>query len=223
MHAVAPPTATLAHSLEAILHDLSVGSPTRSLAARAILYEPDTPAASLYFIIEGQLRSHQVAPGGDKRLVEILGPGDWCGAAALAGLPGYGVRVEAAAATVVSTIPAGQLFDRLKEIPEAGADMIRQLAGKLAAYREEAAELVFDDCAKRLVRTLWRLSESPAATPTPEGVILRITHQQLAQAVGVARETISLALSQLRRRGLLRTGRNKLIFDPQKLSVELGE
>ena len=41
--------------------------------------------------------------------------------------------------------------------------------------------------------------------------------QQLAQAVGVARETVSLALTQLRHQNLLRTGRNQLFFDPEAL------
>ena len=48
-------------------------------------------------------------------------------------------------------------------------------------------------------------------------MVLRITHQQLAQAVGAARETISLALTQLRQRELLRTGRNQLFFNPDVL------
>jgi CRP-like cAMP-binding protein len=37
-------------------------------------------------------------------------------------------------------------------------------------------------------------------------VILWMTHEQLAQAVGAARETVSLALTQLRQANVLRTG-----------------
>ena len=46
---------------------------------------------------------------------------------------------------------------------------------------------------------------------------LRCCHQQLAQAIGAARETVSLALTQLRQRNLLRTGRNRLSFIPGAL------
>lgn len=77
---------------------------------------------------------------------------------------------------------------------------------------------MFDDCNQRLIDTLVRFSRSAAATPQGDGgVVLRITHQQLAQAVGAARETISLALTQLRQRNLLRTGRNRLFFKPEAL------
>jgi CRP-like cAMP-binding protein len=49
--------------------------------------------------------------------------------------------------------------------------------------------------------------------------VLRITHKQLAQAVGAARETISVCLTELRLKNLIRTGRNQLIFDPEQLQA----
>ena len=63
-------------------------------------------------------------------------------------------------------------------------ELIKQLATKLLAFREDASGLVFDDCNHRLIRTLVHLSESPAASPNGDGVIVHITHQQLAQKVG---------------------------------------
>ena len=75
--------------------------------------------------------------------------------------------------------------------------------------------MMFEDCNQRLVQTLLRFSRTAAATSLDDGgVVLRITHQQLAQAVGTARETVSLGLTQLRQRNLLRTGRNRLSFNP---------
>src|SRR5438046_2727053 len=102
-------------------------------------------------------------------------------------------------------------------------ELIKQLSTKLTAFREDASGLVFEDCNHRLIRTLVHLSESPAASPSGDGVVVHITHQQLAQKVGVARETISLALAQLRRRNLLRTGRNQLTFQPQALRESNGK
>jgi len=76
---------------------------------------------------------------------------------------------------------------------------------------------VFDDCNSRLLKALVRFSRSAAAMPHGDGVVLRITHEQLAQSIGVARETVSLALTQLRQQNLLRTGRNQLMFNPDSL------
>ena len=218
MHAVATPGVPVEQvNLSQILADLAASSRRIQVAPREAVYEPGDSATNVYLIIEGQIRSHQVGPNGSRRLIEILGAGDWCGAPSLARLTTYGERAEAAVPSVVVAIPADRFFTELVRHPAAALELVGQLAAKLSAFREEAAELVFDDCHKRLIRTLQRLSDSPAASRSAEGVVLRITHQQLAQAVGVARETVSLALSELRRKNLLRTGRNQLFFDPARL------
>ena len=182
-----------------------------------VLFEPATPARHVYFVHSGQVRVYQPGPDGSARLLEILGPGDWFGVAALAGSATYGNRAVAVSSVVLSEVPADKWLGQLSQQPALATDWVGRLAGKLVAAREDAACLVFDDCNQRLIKTLLAFSRSAAATAHPEGVVLRITHQQLAQAVGAARETISLALTQLRQQKLLRTGRNQLFFDPDVL------
>ena len=182
-----------------------------------VLFEPQTPARHVYFVNSGQVRVYQPGPQNSARLVEILGPGDWFGVAALAGSDTYGNRAVAVSSVVISEVPAEKWLSLLSTTPAVASEWVGRLAGKLVAAREDAACLVFDDCNQRLIKTLLQFSRSAAATPHPEGVVLRITHQQLAQAVGAARETISLALTQLRQQKLLRTGRNQLFFNPDVL------
>lgn len=189
-------------------------------AAGASVHEPATPAESVYFIHSGQVRVYQVGPDGESlRLIEILGPDDWFGAAALAHTRTYGTRAVAVSRAVVSEVPAEKWHAALASTPDVAAEVIGQLARKLQAAHEDAGRLVFDDCNERLVKTLLRFSHSAAATRREETgeVTLRITHQQLAQAVGAARETISLALTHLRQKDLLKTGRNQLFFNPDVL------
>ena len=209
----------------------AVGAPTvdellsqPSLEARqveattgTVLFEPSTPARHVYFVNTGQVRVYQPGPENSARLLEILGPGDWFGVAALAGSPTYGNRAVAVSSVVISEVPADKWLALLSRTPSVATEWVGRLAGKLVAAREDAACLVFDDCNQRLIKTLLQFSRSAAATSHPEGVVLRITHQQLAQAVGAARETISLALTQLRQQNLLRTGRNQLFFNPDVL------
>ncbi len=196
----------------------SLGARTLETMAGRVLFEPDAPAADLFFIQSGQVRLYQNGPDGSTRLVEILGPGDWCGVAALANEPTYNMRAVAVTAAVVVQAPVKRWLATLSEHPTLAAQWIGKLAAKLQAARADAACLVFDDCNSRLIRTLLHFSRTAAASPLDDGgIVLRITHQQLAQAVGAARETVSLALTQLRQRNLLRTGRNQLFFNPQTL------
>jgi CRP-like cAMP-binding protein len=195
--------------------------------AGVALFEPQTPATDIYFIHDGQVRLF--LPGSPEggittRLMEILGPGDWFGSSALAGAPQYGIRAAAVTKAKLSVVPVDKLLARLTESPAAAVALVRQLAAKLQAARQDAGTLVFEDTNQRLIKTLLHFSRTAAATQEEEGqgVVLRITHQQLAQAVGAARETVSLALTQLRHKNLLKTGRNRLWFNPEVLQ-EFGK
>ena len=199
------------------LLDPSLGARRMSIAAGRILYEPNTEAKSIYVVHRGQVRTYRIGGGEHGRLLEILGAGDWCGEAALARQEHYGEQATAVVSSVVTEIPTDRLLLSLPQEPRLAVELMQQLAKKLAASRADAAGLVFDDCNDRLLKTLVKFSHSAAAAPHPDGVVLRITHQQLAQAVGVARETVSLALTQLRQKHLLRTGRNQLTFNPEAL------
>lgn len=207
-----------AAALVDLAQDPALSAKRMEVPAGTALYEPDAPAQHVFALHEGQVRTLKLGEG-SARLLEILGPGDWFGAPALSGSGTYGTRALAVSSAVVSEIPAAALLAVLPQHPRVARGLIMDLASKLQAAHEAAANLVFEDTNSRLVRTLLQFSRTAAASRTegaPE-VVLRITHQQLAQAVGAARETVSLALTQLRHRNLLRTGRNKLSFDPTVL------
>src|SRR5687768_440307 len=91
-------------SLSGLLREPKLAAHLIQVPAKAVIYQPADPARNVYFIHEGQVRTYQIAPNGSRRLVEILGPGEWCGAAALARLEGYGEAAEAVVPTTVSIV-----------------------------------------------------------------------------------------------------------------------
>ena len=187
------------------------------LVAGQALYRPGDAAEHLYYIHTGQVRLYLRGPDGSGRLLEILGPGQWFGCASLAEGATCDAQAVAVARSVVTQVRAERMLGLIKLQPELSVDIIRHLAGGLKAAREDSARLVFDDCNQRLLKTLVRFSGSAAATKQEDGVVLHITHEQLAQAIGVARETVSLALTEMRHQNLVRTGRNQLRFNPEAL------
>src|SRR5687768_14045372 len=187
------------------------------LVSGQALYRPGDPAEHLYYIHTGQVRLYLRGPDGSGRLLEILGPGQWFGCASLAEGGTCDAQAVAVNRSVVTQVRADRMIALLRQQPEMSVDIIRYLAGGLKAAREDSARLVFDDCNQRLIKTLVRFSGSAAATKQEDGVVLHITHEQLAQAIGVARETVSLALTEMRHQNLVRTGRNQLRFNPEAL------
>jgi CRP/FNR family transcriptional regulator len=209
---------------EELLTDSALGAVRLEFAEGGMIYESLAGVRRLYLIHSGQVRTYEGGPNGSSRLLEILGAGDWFGEEALADCDDQiTAHAIAESETVLSAIPAERLMDLLASHPAASAELIRQLATRLRCAREETNRFVFDDCSSRLVKTLLRFSGTAAATPQDNGtILLRITHRQLAEAVGAARETVSLALTQLRQQNLLRTGRNRLMFKPEALRTFSG-
>jgi len=196
------------------------GVQSQHFLAGQTIYEPEDPPNLFYFIESGEVRIFDVAPGGTARLLHILGPDEWLGAAVLGQMPVYARRAVAVTDAVLWAIPALSLRKMLAEHGDVALQIIESMVQRLQEAWSEGSQLVFDDCRLRLIKTLLRFSNSPAARRSADGVVvLRITHKQLAQAVGAARETISVCLTELRLKNLVRTGRNQLIFDPEQLQA----
>jgi CRP-like cAMP-binding protein len=201
-----------------LIRDPELGARRISMGAGAAVHEATAPADRVFLIESGEIRRLQTGADGSRRLLEILGSGDWFGQEAVGRLPVYGCQAMAMTDAVVWVAAADKVLEALPRHPKASLQIIHQLADRLSIATEEASHLVFDDTRLRLVKALLKFSRSAAATVTGDGVILRMTHEQLAQAVGAARETVSLTLTQLRQANLLRTGRNQLAFDPRALT-----
>jgi CRP/FNR family transcriptional regulator len=227
-HEVADPSATIDAALVA---DPRLQAQRQVVSGGTVLFDVETTAEEVFFVHRGQVWLNRVRRGreagdqvevatecDDSRLVDIAGPGQWVGVAAVAGCPTHNSRAVAAGSTVVSRFRGERLLALLAERPGLLVRFTRGVALQLVAARREADSFVFDDCHARLIDTLIRLGQGAAASPTDDGrVRLRVTHQQLAQCIGVARETVSLALGELRRQNLLQTGRNQLLFCPLAL------
>jgi CRP/FNR family transcriptional regulator len=204
--------------LARLLSEPALGARRRLVSSGAVIHDAGAAADNIFLIQSGLVRQYQLSMDGSRRLNDISGPGNWLGIESVGGQTAYPTQAVAATETTVLVLPVRQLLAVLPQHPQVSLEIIRQLTERLATVTEEAGELAFDDCRRRLIKTLLKFGHSAAATATREGVMLRMTHEQLAQAVGAARETITLVLTQLRNENILTTGRNKLTFDPRALN-----
>jgi|HubBroStandDraft_5_1064220.scaffolds.fasta_scaffold238733_2 CRP-like cAMP-binding protein len=186
-------------------------------SAGQVVYEPNDSAKWFYVIESGEIRLYHANGQSTMRLLDILGRADWLGIEVLGKFPTYGKKAVAIAPAVLWAISAADLHEILAQHSELAIWLVEGMAQKLEQAWSDGSRMIFDDCRHRLVQTLLRFSHSPAAQATADGVLLRITHKQLAQAVGAARETISVCLTELRKLNVVLTGRNQLRFDPRRL------
>jgi CRP-like cAMP-binding protein len=185
-------------------------APARVLARGEALYRVGERAAVVYVVEAGLLTLAISSPTGRDRLIGIAGPGDLLGALD-PGADRYGETAQALGAAVAVRALDPRFGPRGDAVAGALGDQARRL--------RQALEDVDLPVAARLARALARLGER-FGQRTEDGAVrltLPLTHEHLAALVGAARETTTLTLSDLRRRGLVEGTRGRYRFDPARL------
>ncbi len=184
--------------------------PARVLARGEALYRTGDPAVAAYAIEAGLIALAVSSPTGRERLVSVVGPGDLLGALD-PGADRHGETAQALGAAVVVRALDPRASDHALAVTSALGAHARQL--------RQALEDVDLPVASRLARMLVRLGERFGQFGD-DGLVrltLPLTHEHLAALIGAARETTTLTLSDLRRRGFVEGTRGRYRFDPARL------
>jgi len=150
-------------------------------------------AGRLAVVVDDEARRSRIIALVQEGDAVVLPSPDWPGT--------LGMRCRAVVDSSVLVIPS-RIDDLIASDPEAGSWLIRALAAGVADREQSAAIALEPRVERRLLLKLRQLAERWGRV-TPEGVRLdlRVTHQELADMVGAARESITLALGGLRDQG----------------------
>ena len=119
------------------------------------------------------------------------------------------VAVDTVAARV---IPGAQFLDYLKRHPQAMVLLVRGLIGRLRDADRRRVEFGSFDTLNRVARLLAEMAQSGGRS-TGDGVELGVSlsQEELAGLVSASRESVTRALTTLRRRGLVTTRRKSVV------------
>jgi CRP-like cAMP-binding protein len=188
-----------------------------------IFHEGDDPG-SLYVILRGRVHIRTVTPAGKSIHVAERGPGDQIGELGLIdGAPRMADAVTASPAELL--ILGREAFLRcLEEQPKIAFAIMRSLSERLREAARRLALQEEQDIPGRVARLLLEQMESGGQTLSTGEILLTATrtHQQMAEQIGAARESVTRALGDLRRRKILRSeGRRLIIIDLKSLRLQV--
>jgi CRP/FNR family transcriptional regulator, cyclic AMP receptor protein len=169
----------------------------------------------------------QTTSSGHEVLVTLLGPGDAIGH--FEAFEGLGARhwasVVALDDTRTAAVPADRFLEHLHDHPDAAVEQLRQLIERLRRIDRSRLETALFDTAHRLASLLVDLADRRSAT-TPEGVVLGVSLSQdeMSTMIGASRDSVARALTSLRSREMVRTGRRTItILDLDALRAFANE
>jgi len=175
----------------------------RDVPRRAALFRQGEASDPAYIIVSGQIRISVLTAAGAEVTLDVLGPGDACG---VAGLAGAFPRISNAVAlrpSRVLTIPTMVLRTLMEQQPSLFHHLLAQLLRRLNRSLQEQAAGSTQRVYARVAQKLLTLSQS--CTPGSHERMLPhdLSHQELAEMVGSTRATVTRVLKEMRRQGIL--------------------
>jgi CRP/FNR family transcriptional regulator, cyclic AMP receptor protein len=197
---------------------------TKAVPVGHLLFATGEECRGLYMIASGRVRIYRTDPAGREQVLHVEGPGR-----TVAELPIFdGGPYPASAITIEDCqlvfLPLAAFEYLYRNQPDVAHAIIRALGRRLRHLVHLTETLAFRDVAARLAMLLVGYAER-AGVATALGVEIEWdrTQEELAHEIGTARESVSRAMKQLRRKGLVEPlQRNRfLIPDVQRLRALL--
>ena len=171
------------------------------LARGHTLFAAEEPARFVFIIVSGTMKLYRMGPSGQRQVIGFLFVGDLFG---LAAGENFGVTAEASTETVLCRWDRSRFDDFLVLFPTMDRQY-RLISSKVLARSIDLAYSLGQLTAEqRLASFLAYLHErqSPNGART-KAVILSMTRADIGDYLGLKVETVSRALAQLKRKGII--------------------
>ena len=186
----------------------------KSYPAKHIIIKEGDPSADLYYIIQGSVTVMIEDHKGREIVLSYLNPGDFFGEIGL--FDDQHKRSAFVRARTKCEI-AQISYERLKGLQDLFPDLLfaisSQMAIRLRKTSRKVSDLAFTDVKGRVARTLLDLAKEPDSMTHPDGMLVRITRQELGRIVGCSREMVGRVLKDLEEDHLISvSGKSIVVF-----------
>jgi CRP/FNR family transcriptional regulator len=200
-----------------VLDDLMAGAVRLKIPALSVIHREGEGAPVLELVVSGIVRVFVTAPDGRTMTVRYCRPGALLGVMSLF-TPGFALPAAVQAlvdAEVLALSPGVARRAAEQDIRVTGA-FLREQSERAISFLYEVPGSAFATVRQRVARHLLDL-----ASEGPPELVVSVSQQQLAEAVGTVREVIVRVLRELRTAGVVRTERNRIVIvDPARLIAE---
>ncbi len=196
----------------------------RRFARRQVVLREGEIPEGLYCIRSGLLKRSLGDPQGNRKILEILGPGDLLGVESISGNGCRAAEVATVEASELCFFHRRDLPELVKGTPGFAMALAAYAAERLARAEREMADLSLKTARQRLANALLDLGRR-FGKRTPRGILLDlpISRGDLANLAGIALATASRLCRELKDEGAIRTkGRAILIIRSEQFKADNG-
>lgn len=189
-----------------------------------MLIRADDDPQGIFCLTKGFVRQYTISKSGYELTLHILKPISYFPMVwAINGTPNV-YYFEALTPVEAGRAPRDEVVDFIKDKPTIIFELMSELVEDYAESLTRIEHLVFSDAYRRVISVLIYIAKH-FGKKQGNGMIVthRFTQQDIATLVGVARETASIELVKLEKKGLVKYIDHSMFFENiNKLNIELA-
>lgn len=194
-----------------------------SIPRGSITHHEGDPTAHFELVVSGVVRVYVMARDGRTMTIRYCRPGDLIGVMSIfASAFSMPANTQALVDTVLLRLSPSVASD-LSRDPRVARAFLTELSERGQRFVREIPGGAFSTVRERVARHLLDLASEAVRRGSPEAqqLVVSVTQQDLADAVGTVREVVVKVIRQLRKEAIVRTERGAIILlDPERLVAE---
>jgi len=188
-----------------------------------ILRAEDCPLG-IYYLKSGYVDQYIISPSGETFMVHIFKPGSFFPLMWVINDTPNIFHFDAMTSTHIIRVPKESFIEFLHKYPDVVFYATQRVVAGLSGLVNRVGQLVLDDAFTKAVLLLLYYADN-FGEKSSEGVAIKLplTHREIASWIGTTRETASLQVETLKKRGLITVrGRQLIIQSIAALQKEMS-
>ena len=177
---------------------------TRMQTCRAgrVFYSPDDRGEVLFLLKKGAVQIYRMSPEGRKLIIAQLPQYSFFGEMSCIGQGMYDTFAEASEESLICTMSRSDVERLLLSKPKIALRILEAVGERVVRAERQLEEIAFKGLIPRLASLLLGQAEGNEITG--------LSHQDIAERLGVYRETVTSALNELKTAGIVEIGRKRI-------------
>lgn len=187
-----------------------------------IIREDDEPSG-VYYLSQGFVRLGATMINGGELTFNIFKPGSFFPMMWAIGETTNAYFCQALSDVKIYRAPKPEVVSFIKENPDILFDLTKRILIGMDGLLKNLQHVMFGGSESRVAAVILMLAKRFGEEKAEEWVIIgmELTHQDIALLAGVTRETTSIAMKQLERRGLIKPLKKRYTVNINKLEEEI--
>jgi CRP-like cAMP-binding protein len=197
---------------------------SKAIGAGERFFHEGDPADAFFVLTRGRVKLTQLTPEGHQVVLRIIGAGEAFGGAGAFGDLTYPTSAEAIEPGVALLWTSSAMRQLLETEPKLALNAVRFVAGRLHDLQRRHRQLMTERVERRVARAVLRLvHEAGRRVDVGVEIDFPVSRQDLAEMTGTTLYTVSRLLSAWEERGILQSGRQRIILTKPHALVALAE